>query len=157
MHITGSHHRLVKLFSQLYDPPVILLKILLCIGRTVLISQHKCIVADGLDLQIIIKFYNTGDILVGSAPHQCPKQFSCLTGRAEKQSFPVFHIQALGYPRPSGIIVKMRLGDQPVQIDPPCIVLSQNDGMVGRQLFHCIRGYLSCLIQLIQVKDFPLL
>ena len=63
MHVTGGNHRLFKLFSQFHDPSVQIPKIFL--GGYIIpvfIPHHKHVVADWLDLQIIIEFHQTGDL-----------------------------------------------------------------------------------------------
>ena len=81
MHIAGSHHRLMELLSQLYDPAVNVLNILdgIHIPDT-LRSDHELIVAAGLNLQIIVEFYQPCDLRIRLPVKQCPVQFSRLTG-----------------------------------------------------------------------------
>ena len=81
MYITGSHYGLVELFSQFHDPAVDILNILdgIHISDT-LRSDHELIVAAGLNLQIIIEFYQPCDLCIRLPIKQCPVQFSRLTG-----------------------------------------------------------------------------
>jgi len=105
MYITGSHYGLVELFSQLHDPAVDILDILYGIDRPdFLRSDHELIVATGLDLQVIIEFYQPGDLRIRLPIKQCPVQFSRLTGASQDQTFPVLHHQTLGNP---GMLVKI--------------------------------------------------
>ena len=68
VNVTGSYHRLVKGLSQLHDLPVDLLKIFLSLDIIpVRIPEHKGIVADRLDLQIIIEVYDPGDLCIRPA------------------------------------------------------------------------------------------
>ena len=105
MYITGSHYGLVELFSQLHDPAVDILDILYGIDRPdFLRSDHEFIVAAGLDLQVIIEFYQSGDLRIRLPVKQCPVQLSRLTGASQDQTFSVFQDQALGNP---GMLVKI--------------------------------------------------
>ena len=68
VNVTGSYHRLIKGLSQLHDLPVDLLKIFLSLDIIpVRIPEHKGIVADRLDLQIIIEVYDPGDLCIRPA------------------------------------------------------------------------------------------
>ena len=105
MYITGSHYRLVELFSQLHDPAVDILDILYGIDRPdFLRSDHELIVATGLDLQIIIEFYQPGDLRIRLPVQKGTIQLSRLTGASQDQTLSVFQDQALGNP---GMLVKI--------------------------------------------------
>ena len=61
MHITGGHHRLMKLLSQFHNAPVHILNILQGLDAAHPFRRnHKFIVPHRLDLQIVIKIYNSG-------------------------------------------------------------------------------------------------
>lgn len=105
MYITGSHYGLVELFSQLHDPAVDILDILYGIDRPdFLRSDHELIVATGLDLQVIIEFYQSGDLRIRLPVKQCPVQLSRFAGTSQDQTLSVFQDQALGNP---GMLVKI--------------------------------------------------
>ena len=105
MYITGSHYRLVELFSQRYDPAVDVLNILdrIHIPDT-LRSDHELVVATGLNLQVIIEFYQSGDLRIRLSVQQGTIQLSRLTGASQDQTLSVFQDQALGNP---GMLVKI--------------------------------------------------
>ena len=68
MDITGSYHRLSQLFTQRQqsfgsDSG----RSSMVLDSVLALPQHKLIVADGLDLQIIIKFHHLSSILIGGA------------------------------------------------------------------------------------------
>ena len=105
MYITGSHYGLVELFSQLHDPAVDILDILYRIDRPdFLRSDHELIVATGLNLQVIIEFYQPGDLRIRLPIKQCPVQLSRFAGTSQDQTLSVFQDQALGNP---GMLVKI--------------------------------------------------
>ena len=51
----------------------------------------------------------------------------------------------------------MGQGDQTVQIDPPCLVLTEDNGMVGRHLLNHFRRRLTDVVDLIKTIRAPLL
>ena len=68
MDVTGSHYRLIKRLSQLHNLPVDFLKVFLCLNIiTVRIPEHKGVVSNGLDFQIIIEIYDSGNLSIWSA------------------------------------------------------------------------------------------
>ena len=58
MYIAGRDHRLVKQLSELYNPPVKLHQILHGLHRFPVTANHKRIIPQRLDFQIIIKTDN---------------------------------------------------------------------------------------------------
>ena len=57
MHIAGSADRLIKLFTEGHDLPVDVHQVIHRPHRALLISQHKHVVSERLDLQIVIKLH----------------------------------------------------------------------------------------------------
>ena len=146
MDVAGSHHRLVVLFSQPDDGAVVFLQLLHRLGILIVVPGHKHVVAQRLNLQIIIELHDACQFLGGSPPDNGPEQFARLAGRSQNQTLPVFLQHALGHSGPSVVILQMGPGNQPVQIDPAHVVCSQQNGVIGRQLFNLLLGGLSQLI-----------
>ena len=157
MHITGSHYRLFKLLSQPYDPLVQLLKLFYGIDRGLFIPQHKFVVSQRLDLQIIVEIHQPCDLFFGSRAHQRLIQLSRLTGRTQEQALPMLCKHALGNPGPLGIIIQMGPGYQTIQIYPTNFIKSQDNSMISRKLFDSFRIQGTQGIDLIQVCDILLL
>ena len=68
MDVAGRHHRLIKGLAQFHDLPVDLLKVLLRLYIIpVRIPEHKGIVSNRLNLQIIIEIYDPGDFCIRTA------------------------------------------------------------------------------------------
>ena len=110
MHVAGRHHRLFELFAQPDDLPVQLLQILCTAHRRHIVTvDHKRIVAQGLDLQIIIKLHQTGNFRVRRPAQQRLVKLSRLAGGADHHAFLVFQIHALWQPRTAVIVFQMRL------------------------------------------------
>ena len=130
MHIAGRHDHLVKLFSEFYDLAVDLLQIFDGLHIGLIASQHKGIVSDRLDLQIIIEIDQSCNFLIGSVIQHSLIQFARLTGRTKQQSLSVTHKFALRDQRSSVIVFQMRAGHQTIQIDATQVIGRQQDCMV---------------------------
>ena len=140
MYVAGGYHRLIVLLSQLHDPPVDVLNILDGIDQTdFFIVDHEGVVSRGLDLQIIIKIHNPRDIRLALFIQQGAVQLSRLAGASQDQPLPALLQEAFGNSGPFRIIVQMGLGNQPVQVHAPRVVLRQDDGMVGGKAFDDVR------------------
>ena len=64
MHITGSHHWFLELFSQFHDLPIHLFEIFHGMNLVVLfISNHEFIVPQWLNLQVVIKVHQPRNLL----------------------------------------------------------------------------------------------
>ena len=80
----------MELFSQPNDLPVHVLDILHGIDRTDLIAiDHKCIISQRLNLQIIIEIHDLRNGLIGFSIQECLIKLPGLAGTAHDQSFPV--------------------------------------------------------------------
>ena len=109
MHIAGGADRLVEFLSQLHNLPVQILQISDRADlRHLRITDHKFIVACGLNLQVIIKFDNSRDFFFRTFIYNSPEKLSCFTGRPDNKSLPVFCKNTLWYSRTSCIIIQMR-------------------------------------------------
>ena len=62
MYVAGRHDRLFVTLSELYDLPVQILQIFDRLAVLIVFPRHEHIIADRLDLQIIIEFHQTGDL-----------------------------------------------------------------------------------------------
>ena len=69
MNVTGGHHRFPELLSKLQDFFIKLLQILHGLnGRDFLILQHKCVISQRLNFQIIIEADDSGNFLRRRSP-----------------------------------------------------------------------------------------
>ena len=74
MHIAGGADRLVEFLSQLHNLPVQILQISDRADlRHLRITDHKFIVAGGLNLQVIIKFDNSRDFFFRTFIYNSPE------------------------------------------------------------------------------------
>ena len=156
MHVAGGDHRLLKLFSQFYDFFVQLDQIFVGIDSVVLlVSEHKRVVSQRLNLQIIIEIHQPGDLLLRSVAQQCLIKLSRLAGAADQQSVPVLQKNALRHPWPSSVIFQMGLAHQLVEIDPARLVSCKYNRMIRGQFLDRIYGDASVPVQLVHVKNVP--
>ena len=139
MHVTGSYYRLFKFFSQLYDSAVDILKFLYGVHRLFIAAQHKLIIAQRLDFQIIIKFHDSGDFLLRLSPDNRTVQFPRFAGGSQQQPLPVFYKFAFGHSGPFVVICQMGQRHQTVQIYSADIIGCQYNGVIGRQFFYSVR------------------
>ena len=128
MHVTGCHNRLAVSFTQFHNLPVhvfdILHRVNIFHSRRI---NHKFIVTQRLDFQIIIEMYQFFDALFGFAVQKSTIQFPRFAGTAQNQAFPHLHKFAFRDSRATEEIINMSHGNQFVQIPQTCIVLHQND------------------------------
>ena len=68
MHIAGRTHRLVKLLAEGNDLPVDIHQVIHRLHRALLIPQHKHVVSERLDLQIVIKLHELRKLRIRHAP-----------------------------------------------------------------------------------------
>ncbi len=130
MHVTCGAYRLAQLLAQADDGAVIVPQLLHGAHRPV--SQHKHVVADRLDLQIIVEGGDALELLpILMAVRQCLKQFSRLAGRADDQTLPMGHQLSFGDDRPLVEIFQVGQGDQLEQVLQPQLVFRQQDDVLG--------------------------
>ena len=109
MNITGCHYRFMELLPQLDNPSVQIPQIFFrCYIIPVFIPNHKHIIADGLYLQIVIKFHQTGNLRIRCISDNSLKQFTCFAGRTDHQTLLILQIYTFGNSRTSVIIIQMR-------------------------------------------------
>ena len=89
MDVAGGAHRLSALLPQAHDLPVDLLQILHGLYGALFIPQHEHVVAQGLDLQIVIKPYQPLELRVSASPQDGLVKLPGFAGRADDQSLPV--------------------------------------------------------------------
>ena len=94
MHVAGSHNRDIQLFAQRHDAAVEIAQLLFIAGGAV--ANHELVVANGLDLEIVVP---AGDFLqfrVGAVVHDGLEQFARLARAAKDQALAVFVDQVAG-------------------------------------------------------------
>ena len=152
MHVTGCNNRLLELVTQFDDFFVDLDQVFIGLNTVILfICQHKCIVSERLDFQIIIEIYKSCNLRFRCISKNCLIQFSRLTGTSDQKPVPVFEKQTLRYTRTTTIIFQMRLAYKLIQVDSACLISCQNDCMISRQFLDRVDRYVSLPVQCIHI------
>ena len=153
MYVASRADQLVPLFAKFNNFAVQILQILPGVDRTFLIPQHKCVVSKRLHFQIIVEICNFSQFFLRNPAQDRLKQLSRLARRPKNQPLAVARQQTLRNPRTFCKICQVRLGNQPVQVDSPDIILRQNNNMVGRHLPDHFRCHFAEFVELRQVFD----
>ena len=95
--VARSHDRLVQVLAQLYNGAV---EVLDGFDRIHLpVADHELVVAEGLDLEIIVIIGDAQQLLIRLARDDCPVKLTRFTGRGEQQALAVLVEQAARYAR----------------------------------------------------------
>ena len=87
MDIAGGHHGLVQLLADLDDGAVVLPQAL---DVRVAVAHHEHVVADGLDLQVVVVAGDLAQVVEGLPLDHGPEELAGLAGAADEQALPVF-------------------------------------------------------------------
>ncbi len=139
MDVSGRDDRLFELFAQGHDRAVQILKILVCPDIIVVFFfLQESVVAERLDLQIIVERDDTGDLFVRYASQDGIEQLSVAACGADDQVFTHFLKRRLRDTRPPVIILEVRIRHEPVQRDTSGLVFDENGHVIGVELLDRI-------------------
>ena len=127
--VAGGHHRLAQLLAQRHDAAVEVPQLLLAFRQS--LPEHEGVVADGLDLQIVVEGGDALDLLVGPVGGHGPEQLARLAGAADDQPLPVLFNIEPGHVGMAVEIADVAVGDQMVQVLHALLGLAQQDDMVA--------------------------
>ena len=127
--VAGGAHRLIEGLAQCQNGAVELPQLLLTLYDP--LTEHVHIVADRLDLQIIVPRGDTHQLVPALAVHDGPEQLARLTGGADNKSLPVFVDETLGHDGKTLEVLQMSQRDEFVEIAQTGLVLCQHDKVVG--------------------------
>ena len=97
--------------------------------------QHKFVVADRLDLEVVVKAGDFTQLLERLAVDDRPEELPRLAGGTDQQPFPVLHDLALGGAGAAVEVFDVGAGNQFIEVFEPDAVFDQQDLVVGLQLF----------------------
>ena len=129
MHVRGGDDGLAHLFPQLVDGAVVVLQDP-HVGHGAVIHQEG-VVADGLDLQIVVELRDLFELLVACALHDGAVELAHAAGRAHKDALPVLEQQALRHGGAAVEILQIGLGDHLVEVLEPHAIFHQQHHVVG--------------------------
>ncbi len=97
MYVTGGHHRFLELLSKFYDLPVDLFKSSsLSTAESIIFFDHKRIVPDRLDFQIIVEIYQSRDLRIRLHSQKCLIKLARLAGTFRSSGLPGISSTLLG-------------------------------------------------------------
>ena len=138
MHVAGGADGLVQLLAQLDDGAVEVPQFLF--GSHIPIAQHEHIIADGLDLQIIVKRGDPPQFRPVLVIRHRPEELAGFAGRADEQPLPVRHQFRLGNDGHPLEILQVGGGDQLIQVLETHLVLGDDDDMLGETVGFAALG-----------------
>ncbi len=151
VNVACGTHRPVQGLAQLHNGPVKVLQHLHIghLGLPVFVwAEHKEVVAQGLDFQVIVPGGHPFQLLPLPLIGHRLVELTSLTGRAQNQSLPIFLDLAFQHERVAAEVLQMGVRDQAVEIAQALLVFGQHNEMVGsgRPLalghpFHEHRGH----------------
>ena len=134
MHVAGRHTWLAQLVRNRQDLAVVIAQLFLVLCRAV--GNHKLVVANRLNFQIIIEVGNLEQIFMRCAVHHLGKQLACLTGRAKNQALSVTNQFTARHNRLFIEIFQVGIGNQLVQIFESHLIFCQNNKVIPAQIFQ---------------------
>ena len=130
MHVAGGAHRLAQLLPQPDDGAVEIPQLLLRLD--IPLAKHEHVVADGLDLQIVVERRDALQLRpVLAAVSHGAEQLARLAGRADDEPLPMGRQLRLGNDGHALEIFQIGRRDQLVQVLQAQLVLGQNDDVLG--------------------------
>ncbi len=156
VHVAGGADGLMQLSSQPHDGAVELPQLLL-VPRFAA-SQHEPVVAQGLDLQIVIKGRNTLQLVPILVLHHGAEQLAGLAGGADDKPLSVRRQLRFGNDGKALEVVQVGQRHQLIQVLQPQLILGQNDDVLGAAVaLVAQRAQLQhLLIDLLQAADAQL-
>ena len=124
-----AHYRLIERLAQCQNSAVELPQLLLTLYDP--LAEHVHIIADRLDLQIIVPRGDTHQLIPALAVHDGPEQLARLTGGADNKPLPVFVDEALRHDGKPLKMLQMSQRDKLIEIAQTGLVLCQHDKVVG--------------------------
>ena len=95
------------------------------------VPEHEGVIADGLDLQIVVEGRDALDLLVGPVGGHGPEQLARLAGAADNQPLPVLLDIETGHVGVAVEIADVAVGDQVVQVLHALLSLAQKDDVIA--------------------------
>ena len=140
MHVSRRADRLSELLAEGDDLAVQISEVFVRLNVIIAVFPLEVgIVADGLDLQVIIEGDDAGKLLVRYAPEDCVEQLAFGARRADDEVLPVFLQKGLRDARISAEILQVGIGNDAVQLAPPGLVPDEDADVVVVHLADHVR------------------
>ena len=138
VHVAGGADGLMQLPSQPHDGAVELPQFLLV--PRLAASQHEGVVAQGLDLQIVVKGRNTLQLVPILVLHHGAKQLAGLAGGADNKPLSVRRQLRFGNDGKALEILQVGGRHQLIQVLEPQLVFRQNNNVLGSAVVLIAQG-----------------
>ena len=132
MHVTGRAARFAQRVGQLQNRAVIVAQRLFVLRDA--LGNHKPVVVDGLDFQIVVEIRDALEFLERFALDHRVKQLTRLTGRTENQSLAVLDELGTRHQRTAVKMIQKTIRNELVQVFQADLILYQNDEMMAGQV-----------------------
>ena len=129
MHVPGGDHGLVQLFAQGDDFAVEFPQVLLVAGSAG--AEHEAVVADGLDLQIVVPAGDALDLLLRPVVDDGLKQLARLACAAQNQALAVLVDEVAGHAGMAVEIAQVAVGDEVVEVLHALLAGAQQNDVVA--------------------------
>ena len=129
VHVARCHNGNAQFLAQLHDGAVEVTQAFVVFHRAV--AHEERIVADGLNLQIIIEPRNLLEPIPARAVQHGMEQFARLAGTADDQALAVLLNQPARHMRTAAEVLQMSDRNKPVQVDQAFLRLDQQDNMIA--------------------------
>ena len=129
MHVPGGDHGLVQLFTQRDDPAVEFPQVLLVAGGAV--ADHEAVVADGLNLQIVVPAGDAFDLLLRPVVDDGLKQLARLARAAQNEPLAVLIDEVPGHAGMAVEVAKVAVGNEVVEVLHAFLAGAEQNDMVA--------------------------
>ena len=136
MHVAGRAAGLTQFVRETQDVAVPVAQLLFVLCHA--LFDHKAVVADGLDLKIIVEGGEALELVPLRVTGQRAEYLARLARGAKDQPLAVADELAARHDRPLVVIFQKALGDQLIKVPEPRLIFHQNDEMVARQIFQLV-------------------
>ena len=129
MHVAGGDHGLVQLFAQSDDFAVEVAQLLLVARRAG--AEHEAVVADGLDLQIVVPAGDALDLLLRPVVDDGLKQLARLAGAAQDEALAVLVDEVAGHAGMAVEIAQVAVGNEMIEVLHALLAGAQQNDVVA--------------------------
>ena len=136
VYVAGGTARLAEFVRQAENIAVPVAQLLVILRHA--LGYHELVVADRLNLQIVVERGKPFDFLPRLTLGQRAEYLAGLTRGAENQSLTVANQLTARHNRTFIVIFQKTFGNQLIQVAQSGLVLHQNDKVVARQVFQLV-------------------
>ena len=136
VHVAGRAAGFAQLVCETQDVAIPVAQLLFILGLT--LFDHEPVVADGLDLEIIVEGRKPLELVPLRVTGQRAEHLARFACGAENQPFAVADELAARHDRPLVVVFQKALGNQLIEVSEPRLIFHQNDEVVARQVLQLV-------------------